>query len=126
VISVTRRPYFTPGKGPVSIVQKAGWAPGPVWTGTVNLAPPGFDPRTVHPVVSKERINSAYSATNVQFSKYCHPNGKPLNQFKLGHKDQSFLGYDAVYSGTDITRFRGSFFLYHERTHQLLNTVGVL
>ena len=24
---------FTPGKGPVPIVQEAGWAPGPVWKG---------------------------------------------------------------------------------------------
>ena len=24
---------FTPGKDPVPIVQEAGWAPGPVWTG---------------------------------------------------------------------------------------------
>ena len=30
---------FTPGKDPVPIVQEAGWAPGPVWTGTENLAP---------------------------------------------------------------------------------------
>ena len=26
-------PYFTPGKDPVPIVQKAGWAPGPAWKG---------------------------------------------------------------------------------------------
>ena len=32
-VSVTPRPHFTPGKDPVSIVQEAGWAPGPVWTG---------------------------------------------------------------------------------------------
>ena len=24
---------FTPGKDPVPILQEAGWAPGPVWTG---------------------------------------------------------------------------------------------
>ena len=29
---------FTPGKDPVPIVQKAGWATGPVWTGAENLA----------------------------------------------------------------------------------------
>ena len=29
-------PY--PGKEPVPIVQKAGWASGPVWTGVENLA----------------------------------------------------------------------------------------
>jgi len=33
VVSSTFRPHFTPGKGPVPIVQEAGWAPGPVWTG---------------------------------------------------------------------------------------------
>ena len=29
----TPRPYFTPGKDPVSTLQEGGWAPGPVWTG---------------------------------------------------------------------------------------------
>ena len=33
---------FTPGKDPVSIVQEAGWAPGPVWIGAENLAPTGI------------------------------------------------------------------------------------
>jgi len=44
---------FTPGKEPVPIVQEARWAPGPVWTDTENLAPPGVDPRTVQPVASR-------------------------------------------------------------------------
>ena len=26
-------PHFTSGKDPVPILQEAGWAPGPVWTG---------------------------------------------------------------------------------------------
>jgi hypothetical protein len=34
------------------IVQEAGWAPGPVWTGAENLALSGFDPRTVQLVAS--------------------------------------------------------------------------
>jgi hypothetical protein len=38
-VSVTPRPLFTPGKDPVPILQEAGWAPGPVWTGAENLAP---------------------------------------------------------------------------------------
>ena len=42
------RPFFTPGKDPVPIVQEAGWAPGPE-----NLAQPGFDPGTVQPVASR-------------------------------------------------------------------------
>ena len=33
VFSSTPRPHFTPGKDPAPIVQEAGWAPGPVWTG---------------------------------------------------------------------------------------------
>jgi len=33
VVSSTSRPHFTPGKGPVPILQEAGWAPGPVWRG---------------------------------------------------------------------------------------------
>jgi len=33
VVSSTPRPHFTPGKDPVPILQEAGWAPGPVWTG---------------------------------------------------------------------------------------------
>ena len=44
---------FTPGKEPLPIVQEAGWASGPVWTGAKNLAPPGFDPRTAQPVGSR-------------------------------------------------------------------------
>ena len=31
VVSCTSRPYFTPTKDPVPIVQEAGWATGPVW-----------------------------------------------------------------------------------------------
>ena len=37
-VNVTPRPLFISGKNPVPIVQEAGWAPGPVWTGTENLA----------------------------------------------------------------------------------------
>jgi len=47
------RQHLTPGKDPVPIVQEAGWAPGPVWTGAENLTSPGFDPRTVQPVGSR-------------------------------------------------------------------------
>jgi hypothetical protein len=40
--SVTPRPLFTSGEDPVPVVQKAGWAPGPVWTGVENLALTGI------------------------------------------------------------------------------------
>ena len=41
-VSLTHRPIFTPGKDPVPIVQEAGWAPGPAWTGEENLASTGI------------------------------------------------------------------------------------
>jgi len=41
-VSVTPRSLFTPGKDLVPIVQEAGWAPGPVWTGVGNLASTGI------------------------------------------------------------------------------------
>jgi hypothetical protein len=50
--SAPRPGRFTPGKDPVPNVREAEWGPGPVWTCAKNLAPPGFDPRTVQPVVN--------------------------------------------------------------------------
>jgi len=41
-LSVTPWPLFTLGKDPVPIVQEAGCAPVPVWTGAENLAPTGI------------------------------------------------------------------------------------
>jgi hypothetical protein len=41
-VSVTPRPFFTPGKDPIPIVQEVGWAPGPVWKGGESLAPIGI------------------------------------------------------------------------------------
>jgi len=68
-VSVTLRPLFTPGKDTVPIVQEAGWAPGPVWTGAENLTPPGFDPQTVQPVASHvARCKIAINPNNVFIS----------------------------------------------------------
>jgi hypothetical protein len=41
-VSVTPRPFLTPGKVPVPIVQETGWAPGPVWRSAENLTPTGI------------------------------------------------------------------------------------
>jgi hypothetical protein len=42
-----------PGKDPVPVLYEAGWAPGPVSTGTGTCAPPpGFDPFTAQPIAS--------------------------------------------------------------------------
>jgi hypothetical protein len=40
--SAPRPSRLTPGKVSVPIVQEAGWAPGPVWTGAENLATTGI------------------------------------------------------------------------------------
>ena len=42
VVNTTPRPLYPRGKDPVPIVQEAGWAPGPVWTGAENLASTGI------------------------------------------------------------------------------------
>jgi hypothetical protein len=42
VVSVTPQPHFTPGKDPVPILQEAGWASGPVWTGSEKSRPTGI------------------------------------------------------------------------------------
>ena len=63
-VSVTPRPLFTPGKDPVRIVQEAGWAPGPVWTGAENLAPTGvWSPD--RPTRSQSLYRLSYPAHNV-------------------------------------------------------------
>ena len=54
VVSSTPRPHFTPGKDPVPILQKAGWAPGPVWTG--GKSRPHRDSIPDHPARSSVAI----------------------------------------------------------------------
>jgi len=67
-VSFTPRPPFTPGKDPVPIVQEAGWAPGPVWTGAENLAPTG--------IRSPDR--PARSQSLYRLSYPAHTSSKPL------------------------------------------------
>jgi hypothetical protein len=42
VVNATPRPLHPRKTDPVPIVQKAGWAPGPVWKGAENLATTGI------------------------------------------------------------------------------------
>jgi len=63
-VSATPRPLFIPGKDSVPILQEPGWVPGPVWTGAENLAPPGFDPRTVQPIASRYTDYATRPTTN--------------------------------------------------------------
>ena len=41
------------GKRPGTYFIGAEWVPVSVWMGVQNIAPPGFDPRIVHPVASR-------------------------------------------------------------------------
>jgi len=54
------RPPFTLGKDPVPIVQEAGWASGPVWTGAENLAPTGIQSPHL-PAHSQSLYSEAYT-----------------------------------------------------------------
>ena len=47
------RPLYPHEIDVVPIPQVAGWAPGTVWTGAENLAPPELDPLTVQTVASR-------------------------------------------------------------------------
>ena len=61
-VNVTAWPLFTPGKDPVPIVQEAGWVPGPVWTGEVNLATTGIRSAD-HPASSRSLYRLSYRPT---------------------------------------------------------------
>jgi hypothetical protein len=60
--------FLNPGKEPVSIVQEVGWAPEPAWIRAENLAPPGFDPRTLQPVAGRY-TDYAIPASSMDFSQ---------------------------------------------------------
>ena len=60
VVSSTPLPHFTPGKDPVPIVQEAGWAAGPVWTG--GKSRPHWDSIRDRPARSQSLYRLSYPA----------------------------------------------------------------
>ena len=60
VVSSTARPYFTPGKDPVPIVQEAGWASGPVWRGRKSRSTGNRSPN--RPACSQSLYRLSYPA----------------------------------------------------------------
>ena len=57
MVNATARPLYPRERDPIPILQEAGLATGPGWTGAENLAPPkGFDYRTVQPVASRYTV----------------------------------------------------------------------
>ena len=59
---------FNPGKDPVPIIEKAGWAPGLNWTGVENLAPTGIQPRDC-PTHNKSLCQLRYPGSSKANSK---------------------------------------------------------
>ena len=64
VVSSMPWPHFTPGKDPVPIVQEAGWAPGPVWTG--GKSRPHWDLIPDRPAHSQSLYRLSYPSHEVK------------------------------------------------------------
>ena len=65
--SAPRPGRFTPGKDPVPIVQEAGWAPGPVWTGAENLVPPTGIRSLDRPARSESLYRLSYRGPHISY-----------------------------------------------------------
>ena len=65
VFSSTPRLHFTPGKDPVPILQEAGLAPGPVWTG--GKSRPHRDSIPDRPARSQSLYRLSYRAQSVLY-----------------------------------------------------------
>ena len=71
VVSSTPRSHFIPGKDPVPILQEAGWAPGPVWTG--GKSHPHRDSIPDRPARSQSLYRPSYPAhTHTHTHTYIH------------------------------------------------------
>ena len=66
VVSSTPRSHFTPGKDPVPILQEAGWAPGPVWSG--GKSRPHRDSIPDRPARSQSLYRLSYSAHTLWYN----------------------------------------------------------
>jgi hypothetical protein len=76
VVTSTPRPHFTPGKDPAPILQEAGWAPGPVWTGRKSR--PHRDSIPDHPACSQLLYRLSYLAHTKTVVAFCNDNCKLL------------------------------------------------
>jgi hypothetical protein len=62
-------PLYPRERDPITTVQEAGWAPGPVWTGAENHDPLGFDSRTIQPIRSHYTNYAILAHNNVILHK---------------------------------------------------------
>ena len=97
-VSVTPRLPFTTGKDPVPIVQEAGWAPGPVWTGAENLAPTG--------ILSLDRRGRSQSLYRLRQTAHCQHwhlcNSKHCTGIRCWECGNNNLGYRILLSQVQI------------------------
>jgi len=89
VVSGTPRPHFTPGKDTVPILQEAGWAPGPVWTG--GKSPPHRDSIPDRPVRKSVAI-----PTELSGPQRSHPIRKQTFRTRKGPTENWPVGKDKL------------------------------
>jgi hypothetical protein len=71
MLNATPRALY-PREWTVPIVQEAWWASGPVWAGRESLSSsPGFEPRTVQPVVSRYTDHGRYKGLYILCTLHC-------------------------------------------------------
>jgi len=109
VVSSTPRPHFTPGKDPVPILQEAGWAPGPVWTGAKSR--PHWDSIPDRPARSQSLYQLSHPAHNsLKWSvlfRTTHPKPAsipffPIHATRPAHLIAPINSLSAIYSNTLI------------------------
>ena len=79
MVSSTPRPQITPGIDPVPILQEAGWAPGPVWTGgkIIDMYLTEMQLFSQPRGCSIRHINSESLQTRLTQGKAIHPDVSP-------------------------------------------------
>ena len=105
VVSSTPRPHFTTGKGPVPILEEAGWTQGPVWTGGTSR--PHRDSIPDHPSRSQTLYRLSYRAHKEPryfrlFTKYGQHNGE--NVVRLPAQAKIFLFFKASRTALEPTQ----------------------
>ena len=75
VVSSALRPHFIPRKDPEPILQEAGWAPGPIWTG--GKSRPHRDSIPDLPARSQSLYRLTYPAHSNN-NRQCINNGRPM------------------------------------------------
>ena len=82
---------------PVLIVWKAGWNPGPVWTGEENLAPLRFDEWTVQLVASRYTDSAILAHNSVGNIQQLSLALKKIKKNSLRYKNRRDIsGYQEV------------------------------